>query len=183
MSGLWLEPGPHPRDRRLLDAGVALVKSAGAAAVAYDLAGTLQRLASGAVVVSVPAALVRGVFAALHAPGLELPSDDAGLPAHVAVFRPDEVEAVGGPETITERGKQFRYTLGRLWKADDPVPGIAACYYLRVHSPELQALRRSYGLSPLPGDGQNDFHVVVAVRRKGVLGRNGTAKGQGDERA
>jgi hypothetical protein len=48
---------------------------------------------------------------------------------------------------------------------------------LRVHSPELQELRRSYGLSSLPNDGKFDFHITVAIRRKNVLGRNTVSKG------
>ncbi len=129
--------------------------------------------------VSVPNAMVRGVFDALTEPGIQLPlNKDGKLDAHITVFRPEEIELLGGPSALkNDRGKPFRYSLGRLV---DFVPGgwadMDRCWALRVHSPELQRLRRSHGLSSLPNDGKYDFHVTVAVRRKGVLGRNEKAK-------
>ena len=85
---------------------------------------------------------------------------------------------LGGPERFkNDRGKSFRYTLGRLVELEpDGWPDMASCFMLRVHSPELQVLRRSYGLSSLPNDGQYQFHITVAVRRRGVLGRNDKGK-------
>jgi len=127
---------------------------------------------------SVPNALVRGMFDALTEPGIELPMTDGKLNAHISVFRPEEIEMLGGPEALkNDRGKPFRYSLGRLVELTPAAwADMAKCWVLRVHSPELQQLRRSHGLSGLPKDGEYDFHITVAVRRKGVLGRNDTAK-------
>lgn len=149
---------------------------------AYDLAGVLQVVEHQSRpwgLVSVPNALVRGVFQALDEPGVELPTDDRGeLRAHISVFRPEEIEAVGGADALAhDRGRRFRYTLGRLVKFQpEGWPGVETCWMIRVHSPEIQALRRSYGLSSLPKDGQYDLHCTVAVRKRGVLGRNERAK-------
>jgi hypothetical protein len=127
---------------------------------------------------SVPNALVRGVFDAMAEPGIELPMTDGRLNAHITVFRSEEIEMLGGPDALrNDRGKPFRYTLGRLVDLTPAGwPEMAKCWVLRVHSPELQALRRSYGLSSLPKDGRYDLHITVAVRRKGVLARSETAK-------
>jgi hypothetical protein len=85
----------------------------------------------------------------------------------------------GGPDKVTERGKQFRYSIGRLMEVvPDGWADMAKVWFLKVHSPDLQALRRSYGLSSLPKDGKYDFHVTCAVRRKKVLGRNDSRKGE-----
>jgi 8-oxo-dGTP pyrophosphatase MutT (NUDIX family) len=46
---------------------------------------------------------------------------------------------------------------------------------VQVASPELAALRKSYGLSALPNE-DHPFHITVAVRRKNVLGPNEVAK-------
>jgi hypothetical protein len=46
---------------------------------------------------------------------------------------------------------------------------------LQVASPELAALRKSYGLSPLP-NGDHPFHITVAVRRTNVLKPNEVSK-------
>lgn len=168
--------------RRLVDAGGRPAqKQAAFGQPAYNMAGTLYHAkGSDYVLLSVPNALVRGAFAAMSEPGLELPPPGPGgmLEAHVTVMRPEELALIGGADKVTERGKQFRYSLGRLkWVEPAGWPGMAKAFYLTVHSPELQALRRSYGLSSLPNNGEYEFHVTVGVVRRGVLGRGATAKG------
>jgi hypothetical protein len=133
----------------------------------------------------VPNALVRGVFDALTEPGTELPTagvmnvpnvDGELVNAHISVMTAAEVEAIGG-DKINERGHMFGYTLGGLKEIDvKNVRGVSKVWALHVLSPALSALRKSYGLSALPKDDQ-PFHITFAVRRKGVLRDNGTAKG------
>jgi hypothetical protein len=177
MSVLRVQDGPDPLVAALYKLGSALASEP---APSYTLSGMLYAV-DGWIFLGVPNALVRGVFSALDEPGAELPPSGPGgrFTAHITVFRPDEVEKLGGIDAVTERGKRFRYTLGRLvefrpegWKE------MEACWAFLVHSPELQELRRSYGLSSLPNEGRNPFHITVAVRRKGVLGRNDTSKGR-----
>ena len=166
----------------LVALGSSLVKQAGSGTPAYNLVGLLQvTQLTGEPwgILTVPNALLRGVFDAMQEPGLELPFDSEGrLTAHISVFRPEEIAQLGGPDALkNDRGKPFRYTLGRLvalepegWK------DVAKCFVIRVHSPELQALRRSLGLSSLPHNGEWDYHITVGVVRKGVTGRNAQAK-------
>jgi hypothetical protein len=179
MSILSVRNGPPLWDLHVFRIGQALVKRAEDPAVSYNLSGTLQLVESGWIMLSVPNALVRGVFAAMDEPGIELPYNKFGaLVAHISVMRPEEVEALGGGDKITERGKRFTYTLGRLYSVP-PGSGMTEMervWFIRVHSPDLQNLRRSYGLSSLPNDGKYDFHITVAARKKGVLGRNETKK-------
>jgi hypothetical protein len=156
-------------------------KVAAAGEPAYNLTGLLyltKHKDKDWGMLSVPNALVRGVFDAMSEPGIELPVSDGKLNAHITVFRPEDIEKVGGPDKFNnDRGKPFRYTISRLvgfkpagWQ------DMERCWVLRVHSPELQQLRRSYGLSSLPADGKFDFHITVATRKSGVLGRNEKAK-------
>jgi hypothetical protein len=164
-------------------AGEALVKTAGDAKLVYNLSGAVYLSSSGWLLMGVPNALVRGVFSAMKEPGIELPpsGDDGQLNAHVSVMRPEEIEMIGGPSKITERGKSYQYALGRMYEVEpDGWSEMSKVWFIRVHSPELQELRRSYGLSSLPNDGKYDFHITCAVRRKKVLGRNDTAKGNQD---
>ena len=162
--------------------GAQLVKEAGDAEPSYGMAGQLYHKngSNGSwILLSVPNALVRGCFAAMSETGLELPPSGPGegLNAHISVMRPEEIEALGGPDKITERGKSFSYRIGGLITVNPAGwAEMSKCWMLRVHSPELQQLRRSYGLSSLPKDGKFDFHITIAVRRKGVLGRNQTGK-------
>ena len=76
---------------------------------------------------------------------------------------------------MTERGHSFNYTLGPLREITPTGwEDISRCWAIEVKSPELQKLRKSYGLSPLPKG--YEFHITVAVRRKKVLGPNDVAK-------
>lgn len=162
----------------LHDAGSLLYKSAESSPeIAMALSGQLYAASTNEMRMAVPIALVRGIFSAMREPGVTAASlqTEGELHPHVTALSAEEVEDLGGKEKIRERGKQFGYTLGRLRAIDTPeIPGVARVWYLVVHSPELQELRRSYGLSSLPGRGADDFHVVVAVRKSGVLSRNAT---------
>ncbi len=168
-------------ERRLFEAGEAagyLVKAGGAGVSStYSLGGRLVASKSGWGLLEVPNAIVRGLFAALHEPGVELPPNKAGsLNAHISVFTKADVEAIGGVDKLTERGKVFKYQLGPVqsvqpkgWKE------MSLVYFVQVRSPELQALRKSYGLTPLP-NGDHDFHITLAVKKKKVLQDNGISK-------
>lgn len=150
--------------------------------VTWALSGMLQaRTYKGEdwLILSVPNAIVRGIFDAMDVPGIELPGQkDGGLFAHITVMRPNELRTVGGAEALRqERGKMFNYGLGSLIELE--LPGgseFDRCWYVRVHSTDLQNIRRSYGLPSLPDD-EKDFHITVAYRRRGVLGRNVKTKG------
>lgn len=150
----------------------------------HPLSGRLYLAKSGWLLLSVPNALVRGVYDAMVAPGAELPR--AGvlnvpnvaadlLNAHISVLTADEVRQIGH-NNINERGHSFAYSLGALKEIDvKNVAGVSKVWAITVSSPDLSALRKSYGLSPLP-NGDQPFHITVAVRRKNVLKDNGVAK-------
>lgn len=159
-------------------AHVLLVKSAGdnQPLTTHALSGELYLSNSGWLLLNVPNALVRGAFAALNEPGAELPPSgpDGQLNAHISVIRPEELESIGlKGDDIKERGKHFHYTLGPV---QEVVPSgwdeMSKCWFIRVSSPELKQLRRTYGLTPLPRNNEYDFHITIGVRRKGVLGTN-----------
>jgi len=151
----------------------------------HPLAGRLYVSKSGWLLLSVPNALVRGVYDALSAPGAELPTagamnvpnvaDDI-LNAHISVMTADEVAAIGASK-INERGHMFGYSLGALKEITPKnVAGVSKLWAIQVSSPQLSDIRKSYGLSPLP-NGDHAFHITVACRRKGVLLNNSTGKG------
>ncbi len=161
-------------DQLLFEQGQAaglLVKSAGDAVSTYALKGRLVRSASGWGLLEIPNALVRGLFAALHEPGVELPPTKSGqLRAHVSVIRPEELKAIG--DKVTEFGHYFSFQIGPL-KTVEPMgwKDMSRVWFVSVISPELMTLRKSYGLPALPQkNGETlPFHCSVAVRRKGVL--------------
>lgn len=167
-------------DRRLREAGHAaglLAKSAAAPSPAYSLAGRLVASDSGWGLLTVPNALVRGLFDAMDEPGVELPPNRSGtLNAHISVFTKEDMAAIGGPGMLTERGHTFRYNIGPI-KTVRPAgwAEMSAVYFVEVRSPALEKLRKSYGLTPLP-HGDHPFHITVCVRRKHVLRDNAVSK-------
>jgi hypothetical protein len=142
------------------------------------MTGLLQATGSGHLIVGVPTALVRGIFDAMGEPGISLPNavDGGAMRAGIVVMSPEELESIGGPSQVTERGKQYPYQLGDLEETTARNwPGVSTCWHLRIKSPELGKLRRTYGLSTKI-DGNNDFSIVVACRKVGVLAANSTSK-------
>jgi hypothetical protein len=163
-------------------AHVLMVKSAagGKPATTHSLSGELYLSKSGWLLLQVPNALVRGAFAALNEPGVELPPDgpDGGLNAHISVIRPEELEEQGlTGDDIKERGQHFKYTLGPIQtvtpKGWDEMSKV---WFIKVNSPELKKLRRTYGMTSLPKNGEFEFHISIGVRRKGVLSGSTTRK-------
>ena len=183
MLLLFGEMRPPAWVRELYAAGLVIgerYKQADAPEVVHALSGMLYVSPSNWGLLSVPNALVRGVFSAIDEPGVELPSHSekpGKLDAHISVFRPEELAEIGGPDKLTERGKRFRYTTGAV-KTVQPAgwPTMNRVWFVKIHSPELEVLRQSYGLSPRPKNNEFDFHLTVAVRRKGVLGKNPISK-------
>lgn len=144
----------------------------------YDLGGRLYASSGGWVMLSVPNSLGRGVFDALSVTGLELPTQyEGGYNAHISVIRPEELRDIGGPEKITERGHQFGYTITGL-KSTTPSgwADVSKVWFLTVKSPDLESLRKSYGLSATPNMGQFEFHITCAIRRRNILRANTLSK-------
>lgn len=142
------------------------------------LVGTLYLSRSGWLLLSVPNAVVRGLFDALHEPGTELPSNSSGnLEAHISVMTPADVEQAGGADKISERGHQFRYQLGAV-KTVRPrgQSKFSAVWFVAVKSSELEQLRKSYGLSATPYGGDHEFHITFAYRKLRVLQNNDVTK-------
>jgi adenylylsulfate kinase len=166
------------------NAHVFMQKAAGTPSSAYSLAGRLVGTRSGWVILEVPMALVRGAFDALHEPGAEIPpahSDYENYKAHISVMRPEELKDVGGAGKVTERGHYFHYTLGPVQSVTPAGwSEMSKVWFIKVKSPELQKLRRTYGLSSKPNDDEFDFHITIGVRRKSVLQANDVSKAAAD---
>lgn len=160
-----------------------LVKQAGEAETTYALSGELYASKSGWILLSVPNALVRGAFDALNEQGIELPPKKSGnFNAHISVMRPEELATFGGVDKVTERGHHFHYTLGAVKEVKpDGWDDISKVWFIQVKSPELQNLRKSYGLSAKPKNDEFDFHITIAVRRKKVLQTNDVTKSPAKE--
>lgn len=155
----------------------ATEKQASDATINYSLRGKLYISSSGWLLMQVPNDLGRGAFDALHEPGVVLPSRSSTdrYNAHVSVMTAAEVAKIGGPDKITERGHDVAYTLGPV-KTVAPTTwdGVSMVWYIAVRSPELEKIRKSYGLPPLIKD--HDFHITFAIRRTHALRNDGVSK-------
>ena len=143
------------------------------------LSGKLILSDSNWVLLEVPNAIVYGLYAALDVPGIELPKHKGKLNAHISVMRYEEVEAIGGGDIISERGKTYHFQIGNL-KEVKPIgwDGVERVWFVEAFSPELSQLRRSYGLTSLPKKGNKNlkFHITVAIRKARVLQENKVTK-------
>jgi 8-oxo-dGTP pyrophosphatase MutT (NUDIX family) len=187
MDGIsFLQPLSPELQEMLYERGNAhgwLSRNCKTAAANYQLAGRLYVSKTGYLLLSVPNALVRGVFDAMTATGAELPTMSAFkgesaegdlLNAHITVMTDKEVEQIG-KDKINERGHTFHYSLGPVREFSPRTESLSRVWAIDANSPELAALRRSYGLTPLPNE-DHQFHITVAVRRKRVLAFNEVAK-------
>jgi acylphosphatase len=145
------------------NAHIYLQKAAQHNPIQYSLAGRLQYSQSGWLTLTVPAALVRGAFDALHEQGAEPPQILA-----IPIMSPTELSKVGGPDKVTERGHSFQYTLGPVRSNDPGKDGLSKTWYIQIFSPELKKLRHSYGLEPYI-KGTHCFQLPIAVRKTGVF--------------
>jgi hypothetical protein len=116
----------------------------------------------------------------MNVPGAELPLDEDGtLNAHVTVLRPEDIEQIGGADRISERGNEYGWQLGQIHEVEPfGWPEMEKVWFVRVESPELEKLRKSYGLSALPTKNgvELPFHATVGRRRRGVLRENDIRK-------
>jgi len=164
--------------RQLAHAHVSLTKRAGDAVKTDALSGRLYFSSSGWLLLSVPNALGQGAFDALDEPGVELPTSGSTgrYNAHITVFRPEEIVQIGGPDRITERGHSYNYSLGPVVEIQPKNwDGVSKVWAIQVDSQDLKALRKSYGLSPLP-NGDHEFHITFATRKTNVLRNNDVSK-------
>lgn len=138
--------------------------------------GKLYASKSGYLLLQVPNALGIGAYRALNQTGIVLPSFEGDkYNAHITVMRPPEVASVGGFENINERGKSFAYSVVGTDSvaASSQDSNYSRYWFLRVRSPELSQLRRTYGL---PSEPDVPFHISFAARPRLILRENGISK-------
>jgi acylphosphatase len=163
-------------DKIAYDLGEALALLNKQAAIRSNtLSGELYAAADGSILLDVPNSFIRGSFDALSETGITLPGKDGKFHGHIVVMTPEEVRGLKGVKSVSERGHRFNYNIGALHEA--PVTNSlhhGKVWFFSVASQDLSKLRKSYGLSPAPG--KHGFHIVVALRKIGVLGNNNISK-------
>lgn len=93
--------------------------------------------------------------------GIKKPPSDEG--AHISVFYADEMEE--HDLKIKELNKKFPFIIKEVYSVNpDGWDEMERVWFVKVISPELEALRQKYGLSKkLNG---HEFHITFAVKEK-----------------
>lgn len=145
---------------------------AGAHAPVHALSGRLQAGPNGGIELTVPASLIKGVFDALHEPGAEFVVRNNRTEAAIKVMTKTEVDKIGGPNKITERGHSYNYTLGPI--VELPANGeYEKLWAISIDSQNLGDIRKSYGLETSP---QLGFYIPVGIKKKNVTKENEVSK-------
>jgi len=120
--------------------------------------------------VDLPQAFVHGAYHLLKRTGV--PCDKPEHPGHITGFLNSEIpkikKKVGSDDWKAQagHGKSFDFTITGLKEVDpDGWREMDKVWFLTCRSPELEAHREKLGLTPLVNG--HDFHITVAVRRKG----------------
>lgn len=144
----------------------------GWAKVAYKEVGDLELVGSlyydkqgDRITLSIPSYLIAGLFGAIGESGWQLP--EKHVRSGITVIGETELDKLGGPSIITERGKQFSYSIRppKIVQLNG-ANGLEKACVLVVASPQLQKLRKSYGLSGPPEEGESKFYAVIAVKQQ-----------------
>lgn len=130
------------------------------------LYGKLKQANDGYVYVDVSNNFINGIFPLIRDPDAEKPpyfeAKYQKVGAHISVIKSEEAEML---EDIEEIGEEFAFKLGPL-KSTEPEgwDDMDRVWFIQLEAPELEQLRKKYGLSKkLNG---HEFHITVAVKRK-----------------
>ena len=132
-----------------------------------DLKGTLKKAPDNFVYLNIPNNVINGLVLMLDYEGVEKPPYDLKsfnrVGAHISVIGTREYEDHNLGE-IKEIGQEFNFHF-KGFKRVNPEgwDGMQQVYFMEVESPEIEKLRKSYGLSKLI-DG-HQFHITVGVKK------------------
>jgi hypothetical protein len=141
--------------------------------IQYEQTGILKQKPNGFLYLEVSSDYIADALQLIEVPGKLIPArhytSKKGIGAHISVMYEDE-QTLNEIWEIKELGQQYTFQILELRtvriRKDNQVKKL---WLIAVSSPELEALRMSYGLSPLLKS--HDFHITVGtqVAEKTVL--------------
>jgi len=136
-------------------------------AVDVVFSGELRQTEDGFVFVDVPDSVFEGLLPLLgenaeRPPKNEKHYNDIG--AHITVMKRSEVE--DNNIKFKHVGKKVSYQMKGVKKVENPDgwDSMESVWFISIESPDLQNIRRMYGLSPTIKD--HDFHITLGVKRR-----------------
>ena len=129
------------------------------------LKGQLEQTKDGFVYVDVPDEIVHGFSAAIDNPDTKKPpywtKSFNKVGAHISVISKDDAKDLD----INEIGTEIEYTLDNMRHLNPAGwDEMSRVYFISVKSPQLESIRKKYGL-PAKDHG-HEFHITVAVEPK-----------------
>jgi len=136
--------------------------------ISVPLKGTLEQTNDGFVYLNLSNDVIHGLFTLIDEEGIEKPPYDKGkyngLGAHISVMNQDEFKE----ETkIKEIGREFSFKLGKFYSTEpEGWDEMERVWFVSVISPELEKLRKKYGLPQTYKGLNHDFHFTCAIKKK-----------------
>ncbi len=129
------------------------------------LTGCLKQTKDGFVYVDIPNSVFKGFLPLLD--GAEKPPKDdkhEDIGAHITVIKKKEIKE--NDILFKDKDKEVKYTIKGLEEVEDPDgwDEMQKVWFVTVDSPDLEKIRKSYGL---PSKIKNhNFHITVGVKKK-----------------
>lgn len=126
------------------------------------LKGTLRQRDNGFLYLDISNNVIHGMYSLIDEEDIDKPPyfGDGEVGAHVSVAYEEEVEDL----EIKEIGKEYNFKLGKFYSTNpEGWDKMERVWFVEVVAPELEKLRKKYGLSKLLNG--HKFHITVAVRR------------------
>jgi len=124
--------------------------------------GTLRQRDNGFLYLDISNNVIHGMYSLIDEEDIDKPPyfGDGEVGAHVSVAYEEEVEDL----EIKEIGKEYNFKLGKFYSTNpEGWDKMERVWFVEVVAPELEKLRKKYGLSKLLNG--HKFHITVAVRR------------------
>jgi len=110
-------------------------------------------------VLEVPEDFCNSIFKSIYRPGMIKPDKKP----HISVMTDEELEMVG---KIREHGQEFEFFLESVESCEPKDwEEVEKVYFVQCRSPQLEHLRKRYGLSEKM-NGDHEFHITIAVKPK-----------------
>ncbi len=132
------------------------------------LKGILRKTKDNYVYLDISNNVINGLVSLIDYRGVEKPPYDLksfnSVGAHISVIGTDEYED-NDLEGVKEIGQEFSFTFKDIKSTNpDGWDEMKKVYFVQVKSPELEKLRKKYGLPKLI-DG-HEFHITIGVEKK-----------------
>jgi hypothetical protein len=114
-------------------------------------------------ILKVPEAFKQAVYDAIKVEGMQYDDLHEKHEAHISVFDDKEMEEMRKKD-VPEDGQDFPFYLKSVESVEpEGWPEMEKVWFVTVDAPELEALRKKYGFTPLM-KGDHKFHITVAVK-------------------